>query len=578
MCARGSADFLVRPALGAVSYAQFTRDVRRCCGLYHARGLRAGDRVLILTADDHAAIVAFVAAMLDGLVPVMLAAGTAAPRAAGVALATEPRLLIVDAAQSGEEWASGSLAVDPPGRGVFGRLRPARSGFHAALAGQEDEPRIPGSADALAYLLFTSGTTSAPKGAMITHRSLFAHLQTLSRLFGYGPESRIFNGMVLAHADGLVQGPLLALANGCALVRPAPFSVATLDPWLNAVRANRATHFLSVPTIYSFIDRYAAHDDYFDAPELVGLTSVAAKLDGDLWRRIETRFQRPLFNHYGLTETTTSGLYAGPGLGPIGTVGQPVDMEARIVDASGSDVAPESTGDLWLRGENVFAGYWRDAERTAAAFGDGGWLRTGDLARRRAEGAYEIVGRVKTTIVSGGFLIVPEEIDEALRTHPAVAQSATLGMPDADFGEVAVSAVVLDRPVDEMALIEYCRGRLEAMKVPKRIVVVDTIPRGDSGKPVLDALRPLLEPGVAAATGHDTVGDTVLEIASAAFRVPLARLGLSATPADIPAWDSFAHIALVLQAEQRFGVRIATADVAAIRSLGDLAAAIGRHR
>jgi long-chain acyl-CoA synthetase len=467
---RGRADFLVRPGQPSVTYDRLARDVRGCCHLFRMRalatdthapasGLIVGDRVLILTADEQAAITTFIAALLDGLVPVMLAADTPAPRASAIAASIEPKLVIADAARLAEPWAASAVPVDPPARGIFGRTRAARSGFHAAIATGEMAPRLPDAPNALAYVLFTSGTTAAPKGVMITRHNILAHLATLSRLFGYGPESRIFNGLVLSHGDGLVQGPLLALANGCALIRPPVFSLAELEPWLNAVRANRATHFITVPTVYRFIDRYAQHDDYFDGPELTGLTSVAARLDEDLWRGLEARFRRPVFNHYGLTETTTSGLYAGPGLGPIGTIGRPVDMRARVVEAADSDVAMGETGELWLKGDNVFAGYWRDPERTSAAFAEDGWLRTGDLARQRDDGAWEIVGRAKTAIMSGGFLIVPEEIDEVLRAHPAVVQSATLGMPDEDFGEVTVSAVVLDRAADEAVLVERLRQR-----------------------------------------------------------------------------------------------------------------------
>jgi long-chain acyl-CoA synthetase len=578
MQARGGAEFLVRPGQRPVTYDRLVADVRACCGLFDARGLHPGDRVLILTGDEGVAATLFVAAFLDGLVPVMLTADTLGPRAAGIVAVTEPGLIVADVGRAGDAWAAGAITVEPPAKSLFGRARP-RSGLSAELARQQPrDPRLPEGQDTLAYILFTSGTTAAPKGVMISHRAIFSHLATLSRLGGYGRDSRIFNTLVFAHADGLVQGPLLALANGCALIRPGPFALGNLEAWMDQVRAHRATHFLSVPTIYAVIDRYASHDDYFDAPEFRILISAAARLDETLWRRLEQRFKRPVFNQYGLTETTTAGVYAGPHpeMGPIGTIGKPVDMEARLVGENGGDVDGQS-GELWLRGDNLFSGYWRDPVRTGETLTDDAWLRTGDLARRRADGAYEIVGRIKSAIKSGGFLIVPEEVSEALGRHPAVAEVATVGLPDPDFGEIVVAAVVLDRPVDEAALLEHCRGILEAAKVPRRVIALDRIPRGEAGKPRLDELRSLLDANAPTSPAdRKGVVDDVLSVASTAFRVPVTSLSLDMGTDDIPAWDSFAHVSLVLEAEKRFAVRIATADVASIRTLADLAAAIER--
>jgi acyl carrier protein len=154
---------------------------------------------------------------------------------------------------------------------------------------------------------------------------------------------------------------------------------------------------------------------------------------------------------------------------------------------------------------------------------------------------------------------------------------ATVGLPDRDFGEIVVAAVVLDRPVDESALLQHCRGLLEPAKVPRRVIALDKIPRGDAGKPRLDELRALFDVNAPTSPSEKKgVADGVLGVASAAFRVPVSSLSLDMSSDEIPAWDSFAHVSLVLEAEKRFAVRIATADVASIRTLADLAAAIER--
>src|SRR5205823_5356249 len=139
------------------------------------------------------------------------------------------------------------------------------------------------------------------------------------------------------------------------------------------------------------------------------LISVAAKLDERLWRRLGDRFGRPVYNMYGLTETVASALYAGPGLGPIGTIGKPIDIDVRLVRSDGGPAANDEPGEIWLRGENVSPGYFANPTATAEKY-DGGWLKTGDLAIRRSDGAYEIAGRIKSIIISGGFLIAPDEV------------------------------------------------------------------------------------------------------------------------------------------------------------------------
>jgi long-chain acyl-CoA synthetase len=572
------------------SYRSLVDDVRKCCALFDIRGLAPGGRILILTWNERIAISAFVAALLDGHVPIMLTPETPNSRAKAIAELTKPALVVVDRfSLAGQDWIPPErvIAVSAAPRrsdGILDRLwraGPANSSFDDLLrtfGGRQ--PRCNSKPDDLAYVLFTSGTTSAPKGVMVTHRNLFAHLETLSRVFAYNNTSAIFNGMVLAHGDGLVQGPLLALANGCSLIRPPAFLVQTLEQHLNLVRAKRATHFITVPTIYGFIDRYALHDDYFEAEELVALISVSAKLEDQLWRRLEGRFGRPVYNMYGLTETVASALYAGPGtdLGPIGTIGKPIDIDIRLVSPDGTPANEGEAGEIWLRGENVSPGYFAGSTATAEKY-EGGWLKTGDRAIRRADGAYEIRGRIKTIIICGGFLINPEEIDEVLMSHPAVVEAASVGLQDNDFGEIAVSAVVLDKAADEFELTEYCSRFLEPRKIPKRVCVVRSIPRGDAKKPQLEQLRTLLAASIrqeGAAPVSSDLAEVILNIASQTFRIPATFLSLDSSPRTVARWDSFAHINLILNVENHLQKRIATADAFRIDSLRKLLEVVSR--
>lgn len=572
--ARGKADYLVLPDSG-LSYAGLVQAVRRWLAQFDAAGLAPGDRLVIRTENEQALVTGIVAALLDGIVPVPLNADARDVRLLALAGTVEAKAIVCDRGRRPEKAASDLAAIELDGptraKGLFGRAD-ALAGLAAAPSARA--PRLPDDRDGLAYLLFTSGTTASPSGVMITRGNLMANLATLSRLFGYNENARIFNDMVIAHGDGLVQGPLLALANRCALIRSGGFQLGTLEQWLDRVRRERATHVIAPPTVWAMIDAYAAHDDYFDSPECRALMSVAAKLPDGLWQKLEARFARPVFNQYGLTETVASALYAGaaPEMGGAGTIGRPVDCEARVDPAAGME------GELHLRGDNIFPGYWRNPERTAATFTDDGWLKTGDLARRRSDGDYEILGRIKSVIKMGGLLIRPDEIDEAMLRHPAVRESVTIGFEDELFGEVPVTGVVCSAPADPLALTAHLRGQLEPQKVPKRIVLLERIPRGDAGKPQLAALRPLLAPAENAAPvrgpSNGAVADEVRIVAADIFRVAPGALSNSTGPGDLPGWDSFSQLNFVLAIEQRFAIAIPASRVAAIRTIGDMVRAV----
>jgi acyl-CoA synthetase (AMP-forming)/AMP-acid ligase II/acyl carrier protein len=304
-------------------------------------------------------------------------------------------------------------------------------------------------------------------------------------------------------------------------------------------------------------------------------------LRSSLWEKIEVRFGCSVYNMYGMTETVANATYAGrqPEMGPVGSIGFPVDCEVRLVDGNPSGAEHESAreGELQVRGENVFKGYWKDAERTVRTLTGDGWMRTGDLARRRDDGGLEIIGRISTVINMGGHSVIPEEIDEVLAAHPAVVDVATVGVSDPEFEEVAVSAVVLESPASEAQLTDHCRQRLEQLKVPKRILAVEKIPRGGAGKPKTPELRELLNPLLASKVVAPAMDDdrtvsveSVFELAARLFRVPVEELDANSSPETVKGWDSFNQLNLLIEAEHSFGIQIPASQVASIRTLGDL--------
>ncbi|MDQ5770967.1 AMP-binding protein [Thiothrix subterranea] len=569
-----------------LNYGDLIELINRLVTLFDEYNILPSSRVIILTHNEGAAIVGFIASLLDGVVPIMLTPDTPHRRVASIVNSTEPALVIIDDSRLDEDWIKqipARIVIHDsnsyPRKKLFS-FSHKRSAMHHCgldLPTAIREPHLPEVNDDLAYILFTSGTTQAPSGVMISRKNIIANLQTISRLFGCNSNARLFNDMALAHADGLVQGILLAMANAATLIRSGGFKISNLENWLNRVRQEKATHFITAPTIWSFIDQYANHDDYFDSSECLHLISVAAKLEQELWGRLQNRFGKSISNQYGLTETVTSALYSGDfhsEMGGFGSIGKPVDCEARIRN---TDDVDSEIGELQLHGDNIFLGYWKNSKRTTETFTQDGWMRTGDLVQSCSDGSYKILGRLKTIIMSGGFLIRPEEIDEVLLTHPSVIEAVTVSMPDPNFDEVPVTAVVLsDERTDEDTLLEYARSNLEALKVPKRIISLASIPRGDAGKPKLKELREELlmilsrkKEYTQERNSRDVSGE-VYQITAQVLHIDPQLLQPDSSPASVRSWDSFSQIALIIAMESHFSIRIPVAKAASIRNLGEL--------
>ena len=598
ICAKANRTFIRSPD-GSISYGRIAGLITRLCTLFDQEGVCEGGRILIVSSNEAVASAVFLAAFLDGHVPVMLSPDSASERIASICASVEADLLVID-----EDLADAFPARNTDGVSMFTipqetQLEAPDRGLNAAwkslirsmkpdsdylgldLPVDRREPNLPAADDHTAYILFTSGTTKAPSGVQISRKAVVSQMETLTRLFGYDGDSRIFNATPLAHTDGLAQGLILAAVNGATLLRPGPFSISTLEEWLDSLARFEATHFITNPTVLSLVNRFAAHDDYFDDEGFFGILSSASILRPELWEKLEARFSCSVYNMYGMTETVANATYAGrhSEMGPVGTIGIPVDCEVRLVEVDAGQEGDESSseGEIQVRGDNVFSGYWKDPERTALTLIGDGWMRTGDLARRRQDGGLEIIGRIKTMINMGGQSVSPEEIDEVLAAHHAVVDVATVGLSDPEFEEIAVSAVVVNKPTCETELTEHCRQRLEHLKIPKRIITVDRIPRGDAGKPKTRELRDLLVPLLAEHVNVSVPAEDspispqlVYEMAADVFHVHVETLNSESSPATVEGWDSFNQLSLMIEAESRFGVRIPASQVASIRTLGDL--------
>ena len=340
----------------------------------------------------------------------------------------------------------------------------------------------PPAADALALLMYTSGTTGRPKGVMLTQANLAANAHAISREHALTKSDRVLAVLPLYHINAFSVTMLSPLAHGGSLAMPPKFSAAKL--WQQALD-HRCSWLNVVPTMVSYLLEGA------DAPPAAAASlrfcrSASAALPPEHLSAFEQRFGIGIVETMGLTETAAPAFSnpMEPARRKLGAVGVASGCEARVVDAELNPVADGTTGEIVIRGPNVMRGYYKNEEATRASFTPDGWLRTGDLGHRDADGFFFVTGRIKELIIKGGENIAPREIDEALLQHPAVLEAAAVGIPDRHYGQEIMACVVLRQgvPIDEAGLQRFCEQHLGRYKTPKVFKFVDELPRGPSGK------------------------------------------------------------------------------------------------
>ena len=336
----------------------------------------------------------------------------------------------------------------------------------------------------VAALLYTTGTTGDPKAVMLTHSSLLFIARSARELRAITPRDRVLALLPLTHVYGLASVCLGSLLGGASLHFQARFAPAAAASF---IREQRLTVCQGVPAMYAKLLQHlrAAGETAFASPTLRFLYAGGSPLALDLKRDVEAFFGLTLHNGYGLTEaspTLTQTRHEQPrddcSVGPALP-----GVELRIVDAAGRDLPDGEVGELWARGPNVMKGYYRNEEATAATMRAGGWLATGDLARREPGGACFIEGRLKELIIRSGFNVFPVEVEAVLNSHPAVSQSAVVGR--AVPGDEEVVAFVeltagMEASVD--ALLAHCAQSLAPYKRPSQLVIMVALPAAASGK------------------------------------------------------------------------------------------------
>jgi long-chain acyl-CoA synthetase len=454
-------------------------------------GIEPGDRVAILAANNRYFVVSYLAVLGVGAVAVPINPASPAPEV--------QRELAVVGARGVIAGPSGAAAVAGLDRSALPELHHVIASEGNAIAGalllddliaSDPQPMVHRDDADLAALIFTSGTAGSPKAAKLTHGNL---LSNLDQCQAHPGRLQLASDVALGvlpcfHIFGLNVVLGLTLRAGAAVLL-----IERFDPQsaLEAIVERGVTVISGVPTMWA---AWAALPDApADAFAKVRLaTSGAAPLAPAIRRAIADRFSLDLTEGYGLTEASPV-VSSGMGLGaPDGSIGVPLPgVAVRLVDADGQDALIGDSGEIWVQGDNVFAGYWDDEAASSAAVTPDGWLRTGDIAVVDEAGFLFLVDRAKDLIIVSGFNVFPAEVEEVIALHPAVADVAVIGVPHPHSGE-AVKAYVVTTPgaaVEEDEIIRHAEAHLARYKAPAKVMFVDDIPHSATGKVLRKLLR-----------------------------------------------------------------------------------------
>jgi acyl-CoA synthetase (AMP-forming)/AMP-acid ligase II len=477
---RPDAPFVLAPEPDRVlTYAALRKLALGLDGELAARDIHPGDVVSYMLPNGIAAAGVLLGAMHGGYVPSPVS--LLAQDALIEHTLAHSRTRIVFAAP---EFVArlGAIAARTGSRAIVRETSPDDLAIPGAQAPARSPPPEP---NAPALLMYTSGTTGRPKGALLSHANLVHAGRAVCAAHALTPEDRVLSSLPLYHVNGQCIATISPLVSGGSVVMPHRFSASQ---WWGWVERYRPTWLNVVPTIIAYLLN-GADPTPAQAAACRGVRfarSASAPLPPEQHRAFEARFGISVLEAMGLTECA-SVAFANP-LDPrarkLGSPGIPLGMEARVVAPDGTVLDDGKRGEIELRGSNVMLRYHDDAEATARTLRAGGWLATGDLGYRDADGFYFITGRLKELIIKGGENIAPREIDEAILEHPAVLEAAVVGVPDSEYGQEILACVVLKAGVQctEDELRRHCIAALGRYKTPKAFRFMAELPKGPSGK------------------------------------------------------------------------------------------------
>jgi len=483
----------IETAAGKVySYGELEQTTARYAGLIRALGVEPGDRVAVQVEKSPEALFLYLACLKAGAVYLPLNSAYQEGEIDYFLGDAEPKIFVHQ--PKSESWVVPICEKRKvahrfvlPAEGEELKPQQIRASWHEN--GSKAAPMLEFVArddNDLAAILYTSGTTGRSKGAMITHRNLSSNAKTLHAYWGFRPGDVLLHALPLFHVHGLFVACHTALLNGSKMIFHTKFDAkAAIDA------LSRATVFMGVPTMYVRLLAEPAFNRMV-CGNIRLFVSGSAPLLAETFHEFRERTGHTILERYGMTETgmITSNPLDGNRIG--GTVGLPLpDVSVRVMNDEGNICAPSEIGHLQVKGPNVLPGYWRLPEKNKEEFTTDGYFKTGDVGKIDAEGYVSIVGRSKDLVISGGYNVYPKEIELLIDEMAGVTESAVIGLPHPDFGE-AVAAVVVKSagatPV-EAEIIAALKGKLAAFKVPKRVFIVEDLPRNAMGKVQKNELR-----------------------------------------------------------------------------------------
>ncbi|MEM9967951.1 MAG: malonyl-CoA synthase [Pseudomonadota bacterium] len=476
--------FLHLPDASTLTHAAF---LARAAQMAHALtdgGLTPGDRVALQVQKSPDALALYAACVQAGLIFLPLNPAYTASEVAYFVENAGAKLLICDPDKASHlrdvaRRAGAKLdTLDTHQKGSFADETAARAPEFTPVDRSEDD---------LAAFLYTSGTTGRSKGAMMTQKNLLSNAETLTALWEFTAQDVLLHALPIFHTHGLFVATNVMLRAGGAMIFLPKFDVDAVIENLS-----RATSMMGVPTFYT---RLLA-DPRFDADSASHMRlfiSGSAPLLAETHRTFEARTGHRILERYGMTETNMNTSNPCRGARRAGTVGLPLpDVTLKITDAKTGDTVPQGEiGMIEVSGPNVFKGYWRMPEKTAAELRSDGFFITGDLGMIDDEGYVHIVGRDKDLIISGGYNVYPKEVEMVLDAAPGVLESAVIGVPHPDLGEVPLGILVTqtDNPPDVTTLAQDVATKLARYKCPRKLIKIDALPRNTMGKVQKNLLR-----------------------------------------------------------------------------------------
>ncbi len=485
--ANPDAPCLILPDGGEVSYGRLHRESARCANLLVSRGVKPGDRVAAQVRKSPQALFLYLGCLRAGAV--FLPMNDAYQRheieyflsdATPHMFVCRPQIRLLAEELAAKAGVAQILELDDDGGGSLA----------AAAANERDDfTTVPRSGGDLAALLYTSGTTGRSKGAMLSHGNLASNAEALHRYWGFRPDDALLHMLPIFHVHGLF------IATHCILMNGSPLF---FEPRFDAKRAMEllpvATVFMGVPTYYVRLLAEPLFTRELCA-DIRLFVSGSAPLLTETFEEFRTRTGHTILERYGMTEGNVLSSNPYDGERRAGTVGFPLPgVSIRIADDENRPLRVGETGNIQVRGPNVFHGYWKMPEKTKEEFTGDGYFKTGDMGRKDADGYIQIVGRSKDLVITGGLNVYPKEIEEMIDAMPGVVETAVIGIPHPDFGEAVTAVVVRHRNEAGVALtaagiIGTLKEQLANFKVPKQVHFVDDLPRNTMGKVQKNILR-----------------------------------------------------------------------------------------